>query len=112
MILMQVRLDQRCNRACQEGGLILSVEEEVCASPGRMGQFFRSFRTGLGRKGFLSRGICWAKAGEVWKCSRKLGNSQESGLTGGEIIYRMSIRSGERKKGEIQVRAKQSNRGM
>ena len=65
----------------------------------------------IGRKGFLGGGTSWAKAGEVWKCCRKLGNSQERGLTEGGFIHRISDQ-GKEKKGENQVRTQVSNKEM
>lgn len=92
-------------------GLIMLVKEEVCARPTRMGQSFNNFRTRLWKKGFLGGGTSWAKAGEIWKCGRKMGNSLESGLTGGGV-YGSNIRSRKRKKGENQVGAQASDKEM
>lgn len=65
----------------------------------------------VGGKGFLGGGTSWAKAGEVWECCRKLGNSQKSGLTVRGSIHWVSDQ-GKEKKGENQVWTQVSDKEM
>lgn len=50
MTLVQIRA---VTESAGKEGLILPLEEEVCARPRRMGQFFKSFRTRHGEEGHL-----------------------------------------------------------
>ena len=82
--------------------LIPPLEEGVCSRSRRTGQFFYSFRRRrvVGGKGIHGGGTPWPKAGEMWKCSIRLGELSGIWLDW-KRVSGSSTRLGKRKRERI-----------